>query len=182
MTDSRRLADPLGAAMRMPRGSAVILRHYADSGRRELASRLRAICRRRGVLLLIAGEARLAVAIGADGIHLPQHDVRRDRRTWKLWRRPGWLVTAAAHDPAGVFRAARAGADAVLLSPVFPTASHPGARTLGPLRFALLAGRGPLPVYALGGIDDTGARRLIPAGPAGFAGISGIAPLQRTTE
>lgn len=176
MTDSRRLPDPLAAAARMPPGSAVILRHYDAPDRKALAVRLKQVCRRRGIRLLIAGDARLAAVVGADGLHLPEYMVARRGPSWRLWRRPGWLVTAAAHGDRALFRAARAGADAALLSPVFATASHPGERTLGPLRFTGLAVRAPLPVYALGGLDAAGARRLGGAPLAGFAGIGGIVP------
>jgi len=48
----------------------------------------------------------------------------------------------------------------VLLSPVFPTRSHPGQPTLGPVRFRLLAARAGLPVIALGGMNRATARRL----------------------
>ncbi|WP_343868577.1 thiamine phosphate synthase, partial [Caenispirillum bisanense] len=65
--------------------------------------------------------------------------------------------------------AAVLGADAALLSPVFPTRSHPGAATLGPWRFSLWAGAARLPVVALGGVTAATARRLGHA--AGTAGI-----------
>ena len=89
-------------------------------------------------------------------------------------RGPRWL-TAAAHGRAGLVRAARAGARAALLSPVFPTASHPGAPTLGPVRFAGLVRASPLPVYALGGIDARRARRLAGTGACGLAGVGAFA-------
>ncbi|MEY5032109.1 MAG: hypothetical protein RL354_1140, partial [Planctomycetota bacterium] len=53
----------------------------------------------------------------------------------------------------------RARASAVLLSPVFPTRSHPGAAVLGALRFLLMAQRSPLPVIALGGMTKRRAAR-----------------------
>jgi thiamine-phosphate pyrophosphorylase len=90
-------------------------------------------------------------------------------------RRRDWIVTAAAHSPIAIRLAARLGVDAVLLSPVFATASHPDARTLGPLRFARWARESPVPVYALGGIDAARARRLRGSGAVGFAGIGGLA-------
>jgi thiamine-phosphate pyrophosphorylase len=74
-----------------------------------------------------------------------------------------------------LWRARRAGADAALVGPVFATASHPGARPLGPLLFAALARLSPLPVYALGGIEETTARRLKAAGAQGFAAIGAFA-------
>jgi thiamine-phosphate pyrophosphorylase len=174
VTDRLRLPDPEAAVAGLPRGSAVILRHYEEPARYELAVRLVEICRRTGVRLLIAGDARLAARVHADGLHLPEFQLAGAARTWRLWRRPDWLVTAAAHSPAAVTLAAQAGVDAVLLAPVFRTESHPNRAVLGPLRFSAWRRRSQLPVYALGGISPVNARRLINSGAAGFAGISGF--------
>lgn len=175
MTDRVRLPDPERAVAALPAGSAVILRETDQTRRRALARWLSPLCRRRRIRLLIAADWRLALAVGACGLHLPDVAVRCSGRRWRAVRRPGSLITAAAHSAAAIRRAAAAGADAVLLAPVFPTASHPDARMLGVLRFARWAGSSPLPVYALGGIDAARARRLLPARPAGFAAIGALA-------
>jgi thiamine-phosphate pyrophosphorylase len=90
---------------------------------------------------------------------------------------PGALLTLAAHGGAGVAaRARRLRPDLVFLSPAFPTASHPGAPALGPLRWALAArrlGRGA--VAALGGIAPATIRRL-PRGVAAVGAIGGLLP------
>lgn len=178
VTDKTRLPDPAAAIRRLPRGSAVILRHYGQPDRHALAHRLASLCRRRGVRLLIAGNWRLAAAVGAGGVHLPEAATRQGPMAWggkSALRRPGFLVTAAAHSPAALWRAKRAGADAALLSPVFATASHPGAKGIGVLRFAAWCRQAPLPVYALGGIDRQTACRLMNADTAGFAAIGALA-------
>ena len=141
--------------------------------RRARARRLARLCRARGLVLLVAGDARLAAAVGAGGIHLREREIRR-ASDWRR-RRPTWLITVAAHSRASLVAAHRAGADAALLAPVFATASHPGAPTLGPVRFAALACASPLPVIALGGIDARTAPRLKASGAAGLAAISGLA-------
>jgi thiamine-phosphate pyrophosphorylase len=138
MTDEKRLADPLPVVRALPPGSAVILRHYDDPYRADLAARL-------------VKEAR-----------------------GQTWRKPGWLVTAAAHSPQALFRAWRSGADAALLSPVFPTTSHPKTRPMGIMRFASWCGASPLAVYALGGVTPANARRLKDCGAEGVAGIGGF--------
>ena len=69
-----------------------------------------------------------------------------------------WLATA--HDGAEVAGAVRAGADGIFLSPVFPTASHPGAAHLGVHGFHVLAQQSPVPVIALGGMDYERANLL----------------------
>jgi len=179
MTDSVRLPDPERAVGALPRGSGVVLRERDGERRRALAVRLAPLCRRRRVRLLIAGDWRLAVAAGADGVHLSEAAARGEPRRWQAVRRRGMRVTAAAHSPRAIRRAAALGLDGVLLSPVaptdsHPTGSHPSARPLGPLRFARWAHEAPLPVYALGGIDARTALRLLPARPAGFAAIGAL--------
>jgi Thiamine monophosphate synthase len=176
MTDRARLADPLAAVRALPRGAAVIVRDYEYRDRAALAASLQRVCRRRGMRLLIAGDWRLAVSVGADGVHLPEWQVRRGVRPPPGFRRR-WLVTAAAHSPAAVRRAAALGVDAVLVSPVFPTTSHPGKPTLGPIRFARLVRLSPVPVYPLGGITPTTAKRLAGCRAAGLAGIGGLSRL-----
>jgi thiamine-phosphate pyrophosphorylase len=150
----------------------VLLRDYDAPERAALAEALRVATRRHGLLLLVGGDWRLAARVDADGLHLPEWQARTGYRFDRA--RPGWLITAAAHSRAALIAAARAGADAALLSPVFPTRSHPVARPLGPVRFAALAHGAPLPVYALGGIDARARRRLNACGMTGFAGISGL--------
>lgn len=179
MSDTRRLPDPERALSFLPRDSAVIFRHYDAPDRAARARRLVALARARGVRVLIAGDARLAAAVGADGVHLPEGLARRGPGPWPCWRRKGWLVTAAAHSRAALFRAAKAGAVAALLGPVFPTASHPERPALGALRLARLARMSPLPVVALGGISLPAARRLQGARLVGIAGISGLVPQAR---
>lgn len=173
VTDAARTPDPAAMAERLPPGTVVLFRHYDAPDRRALGARLARVCRRRRLYLLVAGDARLAAALGADGLHLPEYLARRGPPpVARLWlRRRGAVLTAACHSPAALARAAALGADLALLSPVFPTRSHPGAATLGPVRFALWAGRAGLPVAALGGVTAATARRLPQA-----AALAGVPP------
>ena len=171
MTDEVRLPDPTNVIPRLTRGSALILRHYGMPSRAALAAKLAPLCRQHGVRLLIANDARLAYAVHADGIHLSEYALRHGLHTWRHWCPAQWLVTAAAHTPVALRRAAMIGADAALLAPVFPTASHPERMSIGTLRLARWSRESPLPVYALGGIDISTIRRLTGCPLAGIAGI-----------
>jgi thiamine-phosphate pyrophosphorylase len=152
-TDARRLPDPRPAVARLPRGLAgVVLRHDGESGRARLGHDLAKICRSRRLALVVAGDARLAAALGA-GMHL------RAGRWPGVQRRRG-LITSSAHGLADLLRARRAGASLAFLSPAFPTLSHPDVAALGPVRWARLARAARLPAAALGGIDGTTVRRL----------------------
>ncbi|TCZ57259.1 thiamine phosphate synthase [Roseicella aquatilis] len=169
--DPVRLPDPRPAALRLPPGAAVLARGLAPAVLRGLAS----IARRRRLVLLVAADGRLALRHGA-GLHLPDRRGTAGLLPFLLARRGRpLLLTAAAHGRAGLARARRLGADAVLLSPVFPTASHPGAPALGPLRWAALAQRAGRPALALGGVSGANARRL-PRGAAGLAAIGAWGP------
>jgi thiamine-phosphate pyrophosphorylase len=176
IVERARLADPGAAIGKLPLGSAVILRDYGAADRAGHAARLARLCRTRRLRLLVAGDARLGLAVGGHGLHLAEAAARSGDRRWRLWRKPGWLVTAAAHSPRAAALARRAGVDALLLSPVFSTASHPEAAPLGPLRFAAWARAARLPVYALGGMTATTTRRLSGSGAAGIAAIGGFVP------
>jgi thiamine-phosphate pyrophosphorylase len=167
MTDDARLRDPVGAARALPRGSMVIVRSRDAARRRELALALREIARVRGLFLLIAGDAALAAQIGADGVHLPE---TRIGEAAAIRARHKMLVTAAAHSLSALRRANAV--DALILSAVFATASHPGRAALGAVRANLVAKLAPVPVYALGGITAQNARLL-----AGFCGIAAIGAL-----
>lgn len=180
LTDEQRLADPIAAVARLPRGAAVILRHYgrAPDERAALARRLRHVTRLRGIRLLVAEDGRfgdLVRASGADGVHLPEWLLRRGPWRALRGRKPGWLVTAAAHSRPALRLAEKWDVDAVLLSPVFATASHPGVRPLGILWFAAWARSSKRPVYALGGISRHTVRRLRVTDACGVAGIGGLA-------
>jgi thiamine-phosphate pyrophosphorylase len=163
-SDPARLPDPRAAILCLPRGRAgVVLRGAAP----ELARATARLCRARRIALAIAGDWRLAWHLQA-GLHLPSRHAR-----WRGRGRPRFL-TAAAHSAAELRRARRIGAQLVFLSPVFPTASHPGAAALGVLRWVALASRVRLAVAALGGLDGRRARRLPRRHCAGLAAITAL--------
>ena len=165
-TDPERTPDVAAVAERLPRGAGIVLRTFGDASQ---AGEIAAIARRRGLVLLIGADERLAASLKADGLHLPERMARAIPAIRR--RHPRWLVTLAAHSP----RAARtATADAVILSTVFDSRSPSAGRPLGPLRLAAIARSSPVPVYALGGIDMKNARRLRATGVVGIAAVDGI--------
>ena len=148
--------DVLALARTLPPGlCGVVFRHDGAPDRAALARRLRAICRARRLVLVIAGDAKLALALQA-GLHL-RGGARPD-----LTRLPRHaLRTASAHDVRELRRARDNAANIVFISPAFPTRSHPGAAALGAYRWRRLARRAaPAKAYALGGVDGPSARRL----------------------
>jgi thiamine-phosphate pyrophosphorylase len=153
LSDERNDAALDRALRRLPRGSGFIFRHYHLPPEARIARwfALLRIARARGHLAILADSALTAREWGADGVYGAPRALYPSRRLVSL---------AAAHSLREVAGANRACADAALLSPAFPTRSHPGAKALGPLRFRLLARHARMPVIALGGMNCRTARRL----------------------
>lgn len=139
-----------------------------DSEAEPFLRALRESTRSRGALLYVAARPRLATAVGADALHLPDGAVPPPVEEWS------GPLTAAAHDAAGLERAHHMRAGAVLLGPLSPTRSHPGAEALGPEAFSALAAKSPLPVLAIGGVTPENAGDALQAGAAGVACIDAI--------
>lgn len=171
-TDPLRTADPEAVARTLPPGSALVFRAFGAADAEARARRLLAACRARRVRLLIGADHRLAARIGADGVHLPERLAYRARAV----RRPGWIVTAAAHSQGAAHRALAAGADAAVVSVAFASASASAVAPMGPVRLARLARAVHGPVYALGGVNNQTARRLRDAGLVGLAAVEGLTP------
>ena len=117
----------------------------------EIASRLRALCRRYDARFLVNDRIDIALAVGADGVHLPANSFRiADAR--RLVGR-GLLIGVSAHRLEDARVAAAGGADFMVLGPIFDT---PSKRAFGaPLGVSMLARVSSVidvPLYAIGGV------------------------------
>lgn len=172
MTDPDRTPDPVALAHRTPQGSWFIYRHFGAADRHDLAATLAETCRSRGLGFLVSGDPELAIRSGADGVHWPERMITTAAR--QRLRLGNMIFTGAIHSRAALRRADRAGLDAVLLSPVFPSASPSARHPLGAMRTRLLLQDTTLPVYLLGGMNAQTIKRLAGAGAAGFAMIGAM--------
>jgi thiamine-phosphate pyrophosphorylase len=151
ISDARNDAVLEASLARLPRGSGFIYRHYhlEPTARRARFAALKRIARRHGHMVVLAGsaaEARRWGAVGAYGSPVA------------LARGPALPRLVSVHGLREIGQARRG--TAILLSPIFATVSHPGARPLGVQRFRALAGWAQAPVIALGGMNFRRARRL----------------------
>ncbi len=172
MTDEKRLPDPVAVAQVMPQTWGLIVRHYDHPDRAALAQYTATVCRARGVVCLIAGDWRLADRVGADGVHMPEGLLHSGScAPLKLWCRRGKHLTVSAHGRDGLRRAAALSVDAVLLSTVATTVSHPDHKPMGRLRYAAVVQSRTMSVYALGGMTLAHGQQISALGGAGIAGI-----------
>ena len=112
-----------------------------------LLPRVMAMANACGARVLVNTDIDLARRVGAHGVHLSSAALMAMRQ-----KPEGLLCAASCHHPDELAHAAALGLDLVVLSPVLPTASHPGVNTLGWPAFAEIAAGMPMPVYALGGM------------------------------
>lgn len=168
---------PARCYQRLPRGNgAVVIRscQATMAERRREHIREAVYCRRHRLNFAISADFASAVLLGADGLHMPEWALSRYPHWPRRFKDSGGWVSAACHNKAALHRAARLGVDLVLISPFYPTDSHPDRAALsGAERMSLLKSAAALDVaaYALGGIS---ARNLAFKDRPYLSGLAGI--------
>jgi thiamine-phosphate pyrophosphorylase len=173
----RRLAPDLAARVEavlagIPPGRVAVHLREKDLGGAALLALAREVagaCRARGQLLLVNDRLDVALAAGADGVHLPSAGVPPAEARRLLG--PAALVGVSCHSAADVARARDGGAGYATFGPLYDT---PSKRPFGPpLGLSALrdAARLGLPLVGLGGVTPERAREVRAAGAAGVAVI-----------
>ena len=140
-----------------------------------LLDALVAACHAAGARALVADSVVLAQACGADGVHLRGRASAADQAAFAAACKASQrtlLCSMACHNGFDLERAAALSVDLALLAPVNPTATHPGADTLGWQGFQELAEGRATAVYALGGMTPGDLPQARAHGARGVAGIS----------
>lgn len=163
MTDPR-IADLRAAIRRLPRRSGIIFRHYhlPRTERRALFRQVAKLAKARGHKLLLADHPMIARQWGADGAHS------------RSGHRSCGIRTVAVHNRRGAAAAKRIGADLILVSPVYATNSHPGAKAIGARGIGMIAGTQRRQTIALGGMTQKRAKLLGALNLYGWAAIDSL--------
>jgi len=174
--DSRALVERVRVAMQAsaPRGWAALQyrnKHAGAAQREAEAHALAALCREYGVPLIINDDVDLALAVGADGVHLGRSDGNLRAARARIGVR---LLGASCYDSLdGARRAIAAGANYVAFGSVFPSPTKPDA-VRAPLTLFGQARALGVPVAAIGGITLENAAEVIRAGADCIAVISAL--------
>ena len=138
------------------------------------ARAMRELCVEQGALFIVNDHVDLALAVGADGVHLGQHDlpVEEVRRLVP----EGFLIGASTNNADEARAAEAAGASYVAVGVIFPTASKEPARTrtASPAVLREVKAAVRVPVVAIGGIDASNVGQVIEAGTDAVAVISAV--------
>lgn len=155
---------------------AVQLRHKGVDAQTlfQEATSLRRITRDFGALLFINDRLDVALACGADGVHLGPDDVplAAARRV----AAPPFLIGVSTDDPEAAARAAAAGADYIGCGAVFGTTSKPevAGERIGVARLGEVARAVTVPVIGIGGVTPGNVAEVAAAGAAGAAVIGAV--------
>lgn len=130
------------------------------------------VCREFGVPLIINDDPELAVAIGADGVHVGQKDM--DAEEARRIIGPDRILGVSARTVEQAKEAERAGADYLGSGAVFHTGTKGDAKSLDHAVLREICETVSIPVVAIGGISAENAAELAGTGIAGIAVVSGI--------
>ena len=154
---------------------AVQLREKDLSGRDlyRLAERMRVLTRRFGARLLVNDRADVALAVGADGVHLGVGSIPPSEARRLLG--PGAIVGCSTHGLEELRKATSGGADYGTFGPVYATPSKAAyGPPVGVEALSSACRESPIPVFALGGVGPEQVKETIRAGAFGIALISGV--------
>lgn len=157
------------------RGGAAIVqlreKHLEDEPFLAEARRFAALCRRLGAVSIINDRADIALAAGADGVHVGQSDLEAGRARALLG--PHKIVGVSAHSPEEARRAREAGADYLGCGAAFATGTKADARPIPRETIRAVTAAG-LPVVAIGGVNRENILELKGLGLSGVAVVSGL--------
>ena len=138
------------------------------------ADRVRNTTAAGGVPCIINDRVAIAIAAGADGVHVGRSDAA-PHEIRKLLP-PEMILGISATDYDEAVEMSFCGADYLGVGPIFPTGSKPDAAPpIGAMELARICRDVRLPVVAIGGINAKNLRQVIEAGAAGAAVVAAVA-------
>jgi thiamine-phosphate pyrophosphorylase len=136
------------------------------------AADLAILCQRHGAILIVNDRADVAVASGADGVHVGQDDLPADRARAIVG--PDLLLGVSASTVEEAVDVDRSGADYLGYGAMFPTPTKSDAEYAGPAMLAVVKRRVRLPVVAIGGITALNMSEVLAAGADLVAVVSAV--------
>lgn len=138
----------------------------------DLARTLLPLCRARKVPLLINDRVDIALAAGADGVHLGQDDLPLPEARALLG--PDRILGATAHTVEEALRAQAEGADYLGVGAMFPTGTKTDTVPTSADTLKAICAAVSIPVVAIGGVNAENLPTLAGTGIAGAAVVSAI--------
>ncbi len=142
----------------------------------DIATTLRMICNRHGVLFMVNDQLEVALAAGADGVHFGQDDMKTDvARTILHQNGVGhFLIGRSTHSLDQALAAEKDGVDYIAIGPVFATPTKPTYNPVGLELVRQVTSQVKLPHVAIGGIDASNIEHVLTAGAERVAVVRAV--------
>lgn len=137
-------------------------KHGTDAEVADASRKLLPITRAAGIPLLINDRVEVALAVGADGVHLGQHD--RPLAEARDLLGPGRILGKSTHSFAQATAAVAEGADYIAVGPIYSTPTKPTYPHVGVELIIRVAAHVRLPIVCIGGLDAENLQAAIAAG------------------
>lgn len=143
-----------------------------DEMRLAMAHQLCQLCHRYGALFIVNDRVDIALAVGADGVHLGQQDLPLSLARQLLGSQR--IIGRSTKNPEEMHRAIQEGADYIGVGPVYETPTKAGRAAAGLKYVRYAAEHATIPWFAIGGIDATNLQDVLAAGAERVAVVRAI--------
>lgn len=148
-------------------------KHLSDEELTEVVRTAHVVCAQMGALLIVNDRPQVALAAGADGVHVGQEDTPVAQVRELVG--PHLLIGLSTHAPAEIDDGGMANVDYLGVGPVYATPTKPGRPAVGLELVSYASGHSRLPFFAIGGIDGDNIEAAIAAGAQRVAVVRAIA-------
>ena len=138
----------------------------------EEAKQIAALCKRYGVPLFINDNVDVAIACGAEGVHVGQEDMAAAKVREKVGNK--MMIGVSVHSVEEAKQAVRDGADCLGVGAMFSTSTKTDVDVLPKETLKAICDAVDIPVVAIGGIAQSNVEQLAGSGICGVAVISAI--------
>ncbi len=168
--------SPVTIAKQMIAGGARLIQYRDKRSERgdvhRACTRLQPVLRKAGALFIVNDYPDVAVAVGADGVHVGVEDMPVD--ACRAVVGDEMIVGRSSHSLEEALEGAAQAVDYIAVGAVFSTSTKPEYSVVGPELVRRVRGRVPLPVFAIGGINAQNLDDVLAARPAGVVIASDI--------
>lgn len=158
------------------RGGATVVqlrdKEASDATLITIGKSLRKVCDRFGACFIVNDRMNVAVAAGADGLHLGQNDLSLQKARRQLGH--GKLLGVSTHNLVQAKRALEEGADYIGVGPVFATPTKPDYPAVGVALVREVREKVKVPFVAIGGITLDNAKTVLSAGADSVAVVRAV--------
>lgn len=172
VTDAAPCAQPIERFLREAIAGGVGMVQLREKGMSDarlvdVAERCADICRAEGIPFIVNDRVDVALACGADGVHLGQDDLPVARV--RSLAGEGFIVGLSTHSPEQIEEAAQLAPDYIGVGPIHETPTKEGRKAVGVQLVSYASQRAAQPYFAIGGLDPTNVAEVVRAGARGVS-------------